>query len=718
MTGPDDVSTSARAPGPDDTVGRSVVLPVYRESPTTVTDLIEALHAAGWSEVVVCADAPDEPLREALSSVADGPGTALSVSPVRRGKGGALTAGLEEADGDVLGYVDADGAVPITDLDRLYRSVENGDAAMAVGSRDVGDQTRSEQGPVRRTLGRWYRRLAGTLVDVPVSDVQCGAKAFDREVWEAVGQNVEAAGFAFDTELVARTHRRGYDVREVPIDWSEPGASTVNPVFDAPEMLVSLVRIRRAVRTVDPAVDLTGARHRPTAADSATDGGVTEAVAAVDDCDGDGSDRIDVALVTAHPPDKGHLAEYGERLARAYHDRPDVSVTVVSPTTDGDTTTTRTAADGGVTATAGGSNTPDTDDGDPATTTTTTTTAEYSYDVARVWKRDSFSGARALCRELLSGEYDAVHFNLHMTYFGRRDGYRFLGLTLPALVSLAGDVRVVTTLHDMLDIVAEDAVDRDVGPLARVGAALGTQAVLLGDATTVTSEEFRDTVRERYRPRELHHVPHGTFVDPATDDVTPPADGPFRVLVFGHLGPTKDVGTVVEAVDRLVEDDVDRANADGSVDPAVELVVAGDSHPQHPGYRDRLEAAYGDRPYVRFTGYVPEDELDGVWSEASLAVLPYRTCTGVSGVFQLAKSHATPVVTFDAAGMRTSTVETGGTARFVQPGDATALASELARLRDSPEELREMARENAAAATEFTIDDVAARFVDVLRGDR
>ena len=106
--------------------------------------------------------------------------------------------------------------------------------------------------------------------------------------------------------------------------------------------------------------------------------------------------------------------------------------------------------------------------------------------------------------------------------------------------------------------------------------------------------------------------------------------------------------------------------------------------------------------------------MDEVWQRAALLVMPYRTCTGVSGVFQLAKTYGRPVVGFDIDGMRTSTLDTGGEAVFVPPADADALASEVLDLWDDRDRLTEMALGNAEAADSFTISDTADQMVEII----
>jgi len=610
-----------------------VVLPIYGEYPPLWSGLVERILATGWEEVVLCVDAPDETTQRAIDRLADDPRVVVSTSAERRGKGGALVAGLAEAAGDVVGFVDADGAITVEELTCVFGLVASGDADVCIGSRGYSGQRRARQSLLRRAFAFGYGALARQATGVPVYDFQCGVKAFSREAWAAVADDLEERGFAFDTELVARLYHAGFQLREVSIDWTDPGDSSVSIVRDAPRMLASLRRIHRAV---------------------------------AHDAAGRATGRLKVAMVSAHPPVQGHLAEYGEALATSLGARDDVELTVLAQRSE------------------------------------YAPSVEHrgDYVVRRLWARDSLTGTVALLRELLTGSYDVVHFNVHMTYFGTKNRYRFLGLALPALLARLTSARVVATLHDLLEVVEDDVIEEDIGWVQALGAVFATQVLLRCDATTVTSSTYLDLIESRYKAREVHHVPHGTFA--ADQPPAPSTEPPLRVLVFGHLSPAKDVETVVEAVGRIQ-----------SAGDDAEVLIAGDSHPGYPGYRERLEKRFSTTPGVHFTGYVEAYELDELWTAATLLVLPYRTCTGVSGVYQLAKTYGRPVVAFDVDGMRTSTVETGGAAVFVEPGDPDALAGVLRDLWADPHRLVDLGTRNAMAAREWTIDDVADRLVEI-----
>lgn len=628
-----DVSQSSA----ESTPTRSVVVPIYGEYPPLWMDLVERIVNAGWDEVILCVDDPDEETTRALGRFDDDARIVVSASDDRRGKGGALVDGFDVAAGDVLGFIDADGAVSVEELECVFGLVANGDADVAVGSRGYSGHRRSSQSLLRRAFAFGYGMLARRATGVPVYDFQCGVKAFSQEAWEAIGDDVEERGFAIDTELIARLHHSGFRIREVSIDWNDPGDSSVSIATDVPRMLASLRRIHRSVIRETDSSDSAGA--------------------------------LRVAMVSDHPPVQGHLAEYGEALAQEMGGG-NVDLTVLAQRSD------------------------------------YAPSVEHrgNYAVRRLWARDSLGGALSLLRELLAGDYDVVHFNIHMTYFGTKNHYRFFGLALPPLIGRLTDARVVATLHDLLEVVEDEVIEEEIGVVQSLGAVFATQVLLCCDATTVTSDVYLDILESRYKTTEVHHVPHGTF-RPALA-ARQQFEPPLRVLLFGHLSPSKDVETVVEAMAHVHE----------SI-PEAECWIAGDSHPSFPGHRELLEKRFSKVPGVHFTGYVEEYELDQLFDGSTLLVMPYRTCTGVSGVFQLAKSYGLPVVAFDIEGIRTSTVETGGNAEFVDAGDPAALAERIVTLWHDRERLTELAARNAAASTEWTIADTADRLLDVFAHD-
>jgi hypothetical protein len=129
------------------------------------------------------------------------------------------------------------------ELLKLFEELEKG-ADLAIGSRDLPDSILLIAQPFhRRVLGSAYSLLARKLFGIEVRDFQCGCKAFKREVWESIEVNTN--GYAFDTELLAKAHAKGFKVKEVPITWRDSEKSRVNSLKDPIIMFIDLLRIRR-----------------------------------------------------------------------------------------------------------------------------------------------------------------------------------------------------------------------------------------------------------------------------------------------------------------------------------------------------------------------------------------------------------------------------------------------------------------------------------------
>jgi hypothetical protein len=151
--------------------------------------------------------------------------------------------GFQIAGGDIIAFVDADGATPPPELRRLIAHLNSDDCVVA--SRWMpGAQVLVRQPPLRRLLGRGFNICVRALFGLRIADTQCGAKIFKRHVIEAVIEDVETADFAFDVDVLYQIRRRGWTIREVPTVWRDREGSTVNVMVAAPRMLASIVRLR------------------------------------------------------------------------------------------------------------------------------------------------------------------------------------------------------------------------------------------------------------------------------------------------------------------------------------------------------------------------------------------------------------------------------------------------------------------------------------------
>ncbi|WP_101296299.1 glycosyltransferase [Halegenticoccus soli] len=205
-----------------------IVVPAYRPDAAALGAYVRTLDERLAPDAIrVELDAPRRGTVADLSAL---PAT-VSTSPVRRGKGAAITAGFEALDTDVLAFADADGSTPPDSVADVLAPVRAGDADLSVGSRrHPAARVAAHQTFARRHLGDCFARLGRLLLDAELYDYQCGAKALARETWNRVREHLYEPGFAWDVELVAVAAALDARLVEVPVTWEDQPGSTVSPI--------------------------------------------------------------------------------------------------------------------------------------------------------------------------------------------------------------------------------------------------------------------------------------------------------------------------------------------------------------------------------------------------------------------------------------------------------------------------------------------------------
>lgn len=216
-----------------------VVVPAYDPDLERLSAYVRAIEERLEPETIrIEVDAPESGLVDQLNRL---PATVNSASH-RRGKGAAITHGFETLETDILAFADADGATPAPELASVVEPVATGRTDVAVGSRRHPDASvETHQTVVRRHMGDVFARLAHRLLDVSLSDYQCGAKAISASGWRRVRSHLHEPGFAWDIEFVAMADAHDLRITEVPIEWYDRAGSTVSPLRDSLDLARALL---------------------------------------------------------------------------------------------------------------------------------------------------------------------------------------------------------------------------------------------------------------------------------------------------------------------------------------------------------------------------------------------------------------------------------------------------------------------------------------------
>ncbi|MFC6939082.1 flippase-like domain-containing protein [Salinirubellus sp. GCM10025818] len=216
----------------------SVVLPAYDEEETieeTVRISLSTLASflpEGSFEVIVAEDGCSDRTPEIADRLAREDAQVRHFhSDERLGRGGALERAFEAARGDTLVYYDTDLATDMGHLEELVESVRTEGYDVATGSRRMPG-ARQPRETERGVASDGYNTLVRAVLRSDLRDHQCGFKAFDREALFALLPAVGDDHWFWDTEILVKAQRRGYDVKEFPVEWEPKGDTKVDLVRD------------------------------------------------------------------------------------------------------------------------------------------------------------------------------------------------------------------------------------------------------------------------------------------------------------------------------------------------------------------------------------------------------------------------------------------------------------------------------------------------------
>ena len=160
------------------------------------------------------------------------------------GKGGALIEGLRLAPlGDLIGYVDADGATPPHAFHDLVQRMDHADCV--IGSRWIaGAVLHQAQTSRRQFASRCFHKIVQTFFRLNIRDTQCGAKVMKRRAVEKIHGELRISDMAFDINLLYSLKRAAFRILEVPTEWTDQVGSKVVLGRTSLTMLLSVIRLR------------------------------------------------------------------------------------------------------------------------------------------------------------------------------------------------------------------------------------------------------------------------------------------------------------------------------------------------------------------------------------------------------------------------------------------------------------------------------------------
>ena len=183
----------------------------------SIRRIVSDLEALGRPfEVLVVSDGSVD-ATESLVRAIDDPRVVPIAYAANQGKGYAICAGIAQARGRLVGWLDADLDIAPEVIVRAARRMEQGDVDAVIGSKRH-PQSEVQYPPLRRVLSWGFQMLVRLLFRFDARDTQVGAKLFRAEMLDVVAPLLLVKRYAFDLEVLAVGAEFGFDrVAEVPV---------------------------------------------------------------------------------------------------------------------------------------------------------------------------------------------------------------------------------------------------------------------------------------------------------------------------------------------------------------------------------------------------------------------------------------------------------------------------------------------------------------------
>lgn len=239
----------------------SIVVPAHNEE-ERIGRMLDAYTSyfferyADEAEFVVVVNASTDGTAQLVRTYEEAhPHVRLVVEPKSVGKGGAVILGFQVSEGDLIGFVDADGSTPPEAFDDLAQHI--GDAGAIIANRWHPEANVSPRQPFsRRMASRIFNGMVRLLFKLSISDTQCGAKLMTREAIQRVLPHLGLTRWAFDVDLLFQLRRQGFRIIELPTTWQDVAGSKLNVSRASSEMFLAICRLRLLYSPFHGIVDL------------------------------------------------------------------------------------------------------------------------------------------------------------------------------------------------------------------------------------------------------------------------------------------------------------------------------------------------------------------------------------------------------------------------------------------------------------------------------
>lgn len=199
----------------------SIIIPVFNEE-KTIEEILRRVFQAklgNWNKEVVVvndgsADSSEFKIKSSIRQLADKKVKLISHKK-NLGKGAAIQSGLKHVTGDAIIIQDSDLEYDPNDISKLLKKLEEEKDKIIFGSRNVRVSKKDQ------ILYVWGINLSTKLINLlygsNLTDLYTCYKLYPRSCFDKA--SAQSKSFEWDIEFVVKLLKKGYQIKEVPIDY-------------------------------------------------------------------------------------------------------------------------------------------------------------------------------------------------------------------------------------------------------------------------------------------------------------------------------------------------------------------------------------------------------------------------------------------------------------------------------------------------------------------
>ncbi len=234
----------------------SIVIPAFNEEKKIAKDILAAeeflMKQKLSGEIIIVDDGSSDQTTKVAEGTLVSPRVQKRVVRYQdnRGKGYAVRRGIGEAIGNVIMFIDSGLCFNYTQVEEGYLMIKTSACDIAHGSRWL-PQSRViiHQPGLRRLASKIFRWVVFSSLRIPpqLTDTQCGLKLYKNKVAKEIFAQAVTDGYAFDIEVMLRAIKRGYVIKEFPVECHHDHDSRLPTIKASWRILGEVFSIKRLV---------------------------------------------------------------------------------------------------------------------------------------------------------------------------------------------------------------------------------------------------------------------------------------------------------------------------------------------------------------------------------------------------------------------------------------------------------------------------------------